>query len=157
MPVPESPDDDADGREPFSVLIDALERDGKPSLAWVTAHAPAGDLRTLWEGCNDPVALLYLLQRVAGVARAAEILTRLDEECSLPRPGLRSEIKADRDPALWLAAGFKHPGEEPALWIWKGFQPRRFAPAMCEVIRACVGQVPSLQQLIRKNATMGTG
>lgn len=153
MPASDSPEDAADGREPFSVLIDALERNGKPSLAWVTAHAPAGDLRYLWDSCKDPVALLYLVQRVAGVARATEVLARLDEACSLPRPGQRSEIKPARDPALWLAAGFKHPGEEPALWIWKGFQPRRCAPAMCEVIRNCVLEIPTLQQLIRHRET----
>src|SRR5438128_4633 len=74
VPARDAPEDAADGREPFTVLIDALEREGKPSLSWVTAYAPAGDLRYLWDSCNDPVALLYLFQRVAGVSRAAEVL-----------------------------------------------------------------------------------
>jgi hypothetical protein len=49
--------------DPLTRLVADLDRDGKPSLAWLTEWAPDGDLSRAWAVSGDPEALLRILGR----------------------------------------------------------------------------------------------
>jgi hypothetical protein len=53
-------DPDAD---PISTLVEALERDGKPTLAWVVRWSNAGSepVQAAWDVSRDPWAMVQLL------------------------------------------------------------------------------------------------
>lgn len=50
-----------DAPDPLLELFEHLERDHAVPAAWIEAHAPAGDLRPLWDACWIPDLLVYLV------------------------------------------------------------------------------------------------
>ncbi len=51
--------------DPIGTLINSLEHDGKPSLAWVVrwSHETSEPLQAAWEASEDPWAMVQLLMR----------------------------------------------------------------------------------------------
>jgi hypothetical protein len=51
--------------DPIAALVEALERDGKPTLAWVVRWSNEGDepVQAAWEASGDPWAMVQLLMR----------------------------------------------------------------------------------------------
>src|SRR6185369_2038825 len=61
--------------DPITELVDALDRDGKPALAWVVAWSRGGvdPVAAAWAVSRAPFAMVHLLERRVPRARARAV------------------------------------------------------------------------------------
>ena len=123
-------DDDTQQEDPIADLVDSLEADGRPQLAWVVKWSARGSepVHAAWNASSDPGALAGLLAFQRGI-RAGEVLDAL-----LPVSRWR--------------AGFVWDLERPdgrSRVRYAGNSPDR----VCDVIRNAVPTPPTLDELLR--------